>query len=1160
MSFSIQDHFSSTALLQPRWAEPTSSLAHVPFLFWLIERLRPERIVDLRQSDKNTFFAAAQAVSTLGLDARVIGCLSESRSDLQPIKDHQAAHYGPFAQLVPGSDATFSPSGSSSALVLADADIQLDRVGWTTLSAPSRPVLAVLGAEESWPTTRLGGAPVHSFWFPHAGGLAVVSAEAQANSPLQALFECNRSAEEKNAVRELYRRLGETLLPKNSDIGKPGGQQDLQWRSALASADQTVMHDRLEDLLGRLDELVCAQADLRSELAALRMAPPLRSPLRHLPGVTQTLPAMLHRASVSAGKATARALLQHTPVLGTKLRSQRYRVLALARLRASPIFDPDWYRAHYPDVRDADPVEHYLLYGAAEGRNPGPHFNTSWYLKRYPDVARANVNPLLHFISEGGRNGRDPNEVFDSSWYIKRYPDVALSGANPLEHFIRAGSRENRDVSPFFSGETYVTSYPDVAEFSHDPLAHYLQAGRFEGRQAYKMSDGLSDVKIAVAVHLFYDDLWDEIAEFVRRIPIPFDLFVTIPFEQVDTFKGQVLRSFPHARLVPVPNVGRDVVPFLSLIPQLIQGGYLAVCKLHTKKGSTQPTAWRRMMLNGLLGSRELIRSILLEFRLDPTLVIAGVRDLYMSGPQYMLTNQKPLERLRSLAYPGRKPPADWGFFAGTMFWARPELFERLAGTVRLHGRQADDGERKDGQEAHALERLLGMAAALEGGSIGLTDPYSDEAGQKGIEVVSAPGSPSRAPLVDILRRAASRSQSGTSAAQRPEIRAWTRPTPTLGVNFIGPVEFVSGLGVSARGYVTSLLNSGVATNVMKWRDGFERLKRIRFEAPEGEQQPINIVHLNLDLLESASLLDAAPLRRIVNEAHYNIAIIYWELAALKPEWFDTLHRFDEIWCSSSFTARAVSAIYARPVHILRPSLELAQSDTDLFGDDNSARGFSLPHDKFTFLYAADAGSVVGRKNPSALLESYMSEFSEDEGAFCLIKLHYSNAQGAERQHMSSLVGARRDVLILDQILSATQMRELYKSVHCYVSPHRSEGLGLTLLESMSAGKPVIATPYGGVTDFISDETALPLEYSLIEVGDGNAPYPAEYIWAEPARRSLQTAMRQAFKGSEEIATRAKRGQVLVQKLFSPTITSQALHKRLHEIWEAAPALKPRLH
>ena len=79
-----------------------------------------------------------------------------------------------------------------------------------------------------------------------------------------------------------------------------------------------------------------------------------------------------------------------------------------ALLLTSEYFDIEWYLRLYPDVADSklNPAEHYLLYGAAEGRLPGPLFDGNWYLQHYPDVAKTGANPLLHFIMFGQQEGR----------------------------------------------------------------------------------------------------------------------------------------------------------------------------------------------------------------------------------------------------------------------------------------------------------------------------------------------------------------------------------------------------------------------------------------------------------------------------------------------------------------------------------------------------------------------------------------------------------------------------------------------------------------------------------------------------------------------------------------------------------------------------------
>lgn len=80
----------------------------------------------------------------------------------------------------------------------------------------------------------------------------------------------------------------------------------------------------------------------------------------------------------------------------------------LELVRVAGLFDADWYLEQNPDVAVAglDPAEHYLLHGAAEGRDPGPWFSTAFYLTNYPDVAAAGTNPLVHFVRHGSEEGR----------------------------------------------------------------------------------------------------------------------------------------------------------------------------------------------------------------------------------------------------------------------------------------------------------------------------------------------------------------------------------------------------------------------------------------------------------------------------------------------------------------------------------------------------------------------------------------------------------------------------------------------------------------------------------------------------------------------------------------------------------------------------------
>ncbi|MEP2651488.1 MAG: hypothetical protein ABJH06_05770 [Paraglaciecola sp.] len=76
------------------------------------------------------------------------------------------------------------------------------------------------------------------------------------------------------------------------------------------------------------------------------------------------------------------------------------------------------------------------------------YFDAAWYLETYPDVAASEINPAEHYLKFGAKEGRFPSPQFDGKWYLQRYPDIADADVNPLIHFIKFGISEGRSASP----------------------------------------------------------------------------------------------------------------------------------------------------------------------------------------------------------------------------------------------------------------------------------------------------------------------------------------------------------------------------------------------------------------------------------------------------------------------------------------------------------------------------------------------------------------------------------------------------------------------------------------------------------------------------------------------------------------------------------------
>lgn len=82
-------------------------------------------------------------------------------------------------------------------------------------------------------------------------------------------------------------------------------------------------------------------------------------------------------------------------------------------IKRSKLFDEKFYLINNPDVRkaDVDPLEHFILHGWKEGRNPNSWFDVKEYISKNPEILKLNMNPLIHYIYRNKDKKNDVEEV-----------------------------------------------------------------------------------------------------------------------------------------------------------------------------------------------------------------------------------------------------------------------------------------------------------------------------------------------------------------------------------------------------------------------------------------------------------------------------------------------------------------------------------------------------------------------------------------------------------------------------------------------------------------------------------------------------------------------------------------------------------------------------
>lgn len=123
---------------------------------------------------------------------------------------------------------------------------------------------------------------------------------------------------------------------------------------------------------------------------------------------------------------------------------------------------------------------------------------------------------------------------------------------------------------------------------------------------------------VAIQVHLYYDNLIEEIVNKTNYIPIFFDLYVSTDSlykknKIIDYIKNN--SKSKNVEILVLENKGRDVIPLLIQMKNKIKQ-YKYICHIHTKKSLFIDIGdnWRNYLYNNLLGNENIISEILSEF------------------------------------------------------------------------------------------------------------------------------------------------------------------------------------------------------------------------------------------------------------------------------------------------------------------------------------------------------------------------------------------------------------------------------------------------------------------------------------------------------------------------------------------------------------------
>ena len=311
---------------------------------------------------------------------------------------------------------------------------------------------------------------------------------------------------------------------------------------------------------------------------------------------------------------------------------------------------------------------------------------------------------IFHYCSFGRHKGLDPSNLFETDNYLSKYPDIRNSGLNPMVHFFKFGIHENR--------------------YSMDNI-HFMRKmadiKKADASVIDPVKNSLKGKKVGVFLHIFYPELGETIASYLKNIPCSIDIFISTKENSVQKLE-RIFAQVANANKVEVRhfrNIGRDVAPFfIGFKDQILN--YDLILKLHSKKSphSNALSGWFLHCLDNLIGSESIAATNLKALQSPDIGIIYPVENYALSlGIKHdscwghedgNYAKAQPFLQRFDLGYISRN--SQFNFPTGTMFWCKPDLLKPILDWNLSWSDFDEEGGQIDGTIAHSIERLIGLS------------------------------------------------------------------------------------------------------------------------------------------------------------------------------------------------------------------------------------------------------------------------------------------------------------------------------------------------------------------------------------------------------------------------------------------------------------------
>lgn len=363
------------------------------------------------------------------------------------------------------------------------------------------------------------------------------------------------------------------------------------------------------------------------------------------------------------------------------------------------------------------------------------------------------------------------------------------------------------------------------------------------------------------------------------------------------------------------------------------------------------------------------------------------------------------------------------------------------------------------------------------------------------------------------------------------------------GIKYINPIFDGSGYSQAGRQYVLALHKLGIPVTVTP----------ISFEAARpdiGEDGQIIRSLVNKDIDYNIIICHTTPefWEKFKEPGKIFIGYTIWETSNLHFSWPKYINDTADLcmvgcdWNVEVFKNSGVEVPVISIPHIM---------DVNEFKNIQPYAISGIDEDSYIFYFI---GQWTERKNVLSTVKTYWRTFREKENVSLIMKVYRNDYSESERDAIRTTMRRLKTVctmegytyppvyLVLD-MLSDEEIKGLHARGDCYLSLDRGEGFGLSTATAGAAGNPVIATGFGGATEYLKQDNSYLVDY--IETCCHGMPwsrwYSLDQYWASPNEKHASQLMKYVYENRDEAKERGKKLQNYIDENLNWKVIGQKI-------------------